>query len=268
MKVIPGGRRGRAAAKTELPRRGKPALWITTALLRRLLTLPVASLHRHRGASPARGPLGRRSRSGHPAVVADLHRPGGHPPPFRRLPTTSPTPHGCASSRTPLRGRPEPECAASRRDLAPQTRNGFHQGSTSVRQSCYRSTCAGQTSTPKFPAGLLRSARNTVARVIRSALEDAGYDDLPANGPYVINATSVAGVPLAAIIDHLRLSKQASGPPGGCARPRRLPRSARRPGRPSSPHRGADGRGTGAAGVIRRGGRRPRSPPRHLGGYR
>jgi DNA-binding MarR family transcriptional regulator len=54
-------------------------------------------------------------------------------------------------------------------------------------------------------------ARNTLGKRIRSALEDAGYDDLPANGPYVISATSVAGVPLAAIIDQLGLSKQASG---------------------------------------------------------
>jgi DNA-binding MarR family transcriptional regulator len=60
-------------------------------------------------------------------------------------------------------------------------------------------------------AALLRLARNTLARRIRQALEEAGYDDLPANGPYVIAATSVAGVPLAAIIDHLGLSKQASG---------------------------------------------------------
>jgi DNA-binding MarR family transcriptional regulator len=60
-------------------------------------------------------------------------------------------------------------------------------------------------------AALLRLARNTLGRTIRSALEDAGYDDLPANGPYVISATSAAGVPLAAIIEHLALSKQASG---------------------------------------------------------
>jgi DNA-binding MarR family transcriptional regulator len=61
-------------------------------------------------------------------------------------------------------------------------------------------------------AALLRLARNTLARRIRSALTDAGYDDLPANGPYVISATSVpGGVPLAAIIDQLGLSKQASG---------------------------------------------------------
>jgi DNA-binding MarR family transcriptional regulator len=47
--------------------------------------------------------------------------------------------------------------------------------------------------------------------VIRSALDEAGYDDLPRNGPYVISATVAAGVPLAAIIEHLGLSKQAAG---------------------------------------------------------
>ena len=81
-----------------------------------------------------------------------------------------------------------------------------------MRQSCYRSDMCRQDEHSQIPlAGLLRLARNTVARVIRSALEQAGYADLPTNGPYVISATSVAGVPLAAIIDHLRLSKQASG---------------------------------------------------------
>jgi DNA-binding MarR family transcriptional regulator len=60
-------------------------------------------------------------------------------------------------------------------------------------------------------AALLRAARSTVGRAIRSALEDAGYDDVPANGPYVISATSVAGVPLAVIIERLGLSKQAAG---------------------------------------------------------
>lgn len=50
-----------------------------------------------------------------------------------------------------------------------------------------------------------------MGREIRAALEDAGYDDIPANGPYVISATSVAGVPLAVIIERLGLSKQAAG---------------------------------------------------------
>jgi DNA-binding MarR family transcriptional regulator len=65
---------------------------------------------------------------------------------------------------------------------------------------------------PELPlAALLRAARATLGRAIRSALEAAGYDDLPANGPYVMSATSVAGVPLAAIIERLGLSKQAAG---------------------------------------------------------
>jgi|SRR5579872_1021840 len=65
---------------------------------------------------------------------------------------------------------------------------------------------------PELPlAALLRAARTTIRRAIRSALEDAGYEDLPANGPYVLSAISVAGVPLAVIIERLGLSKQAAG---------------------------------------------------------
>lgn len=60
-------------------------------------------------------------------------------------------------------------------------------------------------------SALLRFARAALGGVIRSALDDAGYDDLPANGPYVISATTAAGVPLAVIIQHLGLSKQAAG---------------------------------------------------------
>ena len=60
-------------------------------------------------------------------------------------------------------------------------------------------------------AALLRAARSTMRRAIRSALEDAGYDDIPANGPYVMSATTEAGVPLAVIIERLGLSKQAAG---------------------------------------------------------
>jgi len=60
-------------------------------------------------------------------------------------------------------------------------------------------------------AALLRSARAALGRTIRSALEQAGYDDLPANGPYVISATAAEGVPLSIIIEHLGLSKQAAG---------------------------------------------------------
>lgn len=60
-------------------------------------------------------------------------------------------------------------------------------------------------------AALLRRARNTLREAVRTALADAGYDDLPANGPYVISATAAEGVPLAVIIERLGLSKQAAG---------------------------------------------------------
>lgn len=68
------------------------------------------------------------------------------------------------------------------------------------------------TESPLAPlAALLRAARTSLRRAIQSALEDAGYDDLPVNGPYAISAASVAGVPLAEIIERLGLSKQAAG---------------------------------------------------------
>ncbi len=48
---------------------------------------------------------------------------------------------------------------------------------------------------------------------MRRALEDAGYDDIPKNGLYVIGglALGAGDVPLAALIRDLRISKQAAG---------------------------------------------------------
>ncbi len=48
---------------------------------------------------------------------------------------------------------------------------------------------------------------------MRSALEDAGYDDIPKNGLYVIGglALGAGDVPLASLIRDLRISKQAAG---------------------------------------------------------
>lgn len=60
-------------------------------------------------------------------------------------------------------------------------------------------------------SALLRMARTTVGQAIRRTLEEAGYDDLPANGPYVLSATGESGAPLALIIERLGLSKQAAG---------------------------------------------------------
>jgi len=60
---------------------------------------------------------------------------------------------------------------------------------------------------------LLRHARATYAQEMRRALAAAGYDDLPANGLYVIGglAFGAGDVPLGHIIEDLRMSKQAAG---------------------------------------------------------
>lgn len=66
--------------------------------------------------------------------------------------------------------------------------------------------------TISIPA-LMRHARTTYGTAMRHALEQAGYDDLPRNGLYVIGglAKEQDDVPLAQIIDDLQLSKQAAG---------------------------------------------------------
>jgi DNA-binding MarR family transcriptional regulator len=48
---------------------------------------------------------------------------------------------------------------------------------------------------------------------MRRALEDAGYDDIPKNGLYVIGglALGAGNVPLASLIQDLRISKQGAG---------------------------------------------------------
>jgi DNA-binding MarR family transcriptional regulator len=58
---------------------------------------------------------------------------------------------------------------------------------------------------------LLRGARRTYGEAVRRAVTDAGFDDLPKNGPYVVGAIARAGLPLSRIIVQLGLSKQASG---------------------------------------------------------
>jgi DNA-binding MarR family transcriptional regulator len=60
---------------------------------------------------------------------------------------------------------------------------------------------------------LLRHARLAYAASMRSALDDAGYDDIPKNGLYVIGglAHESAAHPLGRLIEELRLSKQAAG---------------------------------------------------------
>lgn len=66
--------------------------------------------------------------------------------------------------------------------------------------------------TISIPA-LMRHGRATYGTAMRKALEDMGYDDIPANGLYVIGglAQDAGDTPLARIIEDLRLSKQAAG---------------------------------------------------------
>ena len=60
---------------------------------------------------------------------------------------------------------------------------------------------------------LLRHARTTYGAAMRRALVDAGYDDIPRNGLYVIGglATGAGDAPLGELVRDLRVSKQAAG---------------------------------------------------------
>jgi DNA-binding MarR family transcriptional regulator len=61
-----------------------------------------------------------------------------------------------------------------------------------------------------FPA-LLRAARLTYRDAVRASLAEAGFEDMPGNGSYVVGAIARAGAPLAQIIDELGVSKQTAG---------------------------------------------------------
>lgn len=63
---------------------------------------------------------------------------------------------------------------------------------------------------PPLPA-LLRAARSAYGSAIRAALAEAGCDDVPPNGVYVIGAIARNGAPLAQIIKEIGASKQAAG---------------------------------------------------------
>lgn len=58
---------------------------------------------------------------------------------------------------------------------------------------------------------LLRAARNVYSDRLRAVLAQAGCDDIPRNGLYVLGAIAGAGTPLARIIRNLGVSKQAAG---------------------------------------------------------
>jgi DNA-binding MarR family transcriptional regulator len=60
---------------------------------------------------------------------------------------------------------------------------------------------------------LLRHARTIYGKAMRRALAEAGYDDMPRNGMYVIGglALGAGDVPLSQLIEELGVSKQAAG---------------------------------------------------------
>ena len=60
---------------------------------------------------------------------------------------------------------------------------------------------------------LLRHARMTYGLAMRRALDEAGYDDIPRNGLYIIGGMSLGaeGLPLGQLVKELGVSKQAAG---------------------------------------------------------
>lgn len=67
---------------------------------------------------------------------------------------------------------------------------------------------------PQIPLpALLRHARTAYGLAMRKALEEAGYEDIPKNGLYVIGGLALGAgeIPLASLIRDLRISKQAAG---------------------------------------------------------
>src|SRR5262249_2226646 len=59
---------------------------------------------------------------------------------------------------------------------------------------------------------LLRHARNTYGEAMRAALIEAGYDDIPKNGLYVIGGLALheGHIPLVQLIRELGISKEAA----------------------------------------------------------
>lgn len=60
---------------------------------------------------------------------------------------------------------------------------------------------------------LLRHARSTYGQAMRRALAEAGYDDIPANGLYIIGGLAIGegGIPIGQLVRELRVTKQAAG---------------------------------------------------------
>jgi DNA-binding MarR family transcriptional regulator len=60
---------------------------------------------------------------------------------------------------------------------------------------------------------LLRHARKPYGRAMRAALAEAGYDDIPANGLYIIGGLALGpdGVPIRELVEDLGITKQGAG---------------------------------------------------------
>jgi DNA-binding MarR family transcriptional regulator len=58
---------------------------------------------------------------------------------------------------------------------------------------------------------LMRAARSVYGSAIRAALGDAGCDDVPRNGVFVLGAMARADAPLSEIVAQLGTSKQTAG---------------------------------------------------------
>ena len=60
---------------------------------------------------------------------------------------------------------------------------------------------------------LLRQARYTYGKAMRAVLEGAGYDDIPANGLYIIGGLALEDdrIPLRELVKQLGITKQGAG---------------------------------------------------------
>src|ERR1700756_5649251 len=60
---------------------------------------------------------------------------------------------------------------------------------------------------------LLRHARTTYGRAMRAALDEAGFDDIPGNGLYIIGGLALENrdIPLRDLIRELGITKQGAG---------------------------------------------------------
>ena len=60
---------------------------------------------------------------------------------------------------------------------------------------------------------LLRHARTTYANAMREALEEAGHDDIPGNGLYIIGGLALEDrdIPLRQLVRELGITKQGAG---------------------------------------------------------